>query len=412
MKIKEIHINKRIDYAFIYFLCILSLCLWGMLVMYSASYHEANLHNLPHYYFLKQQFKFFVLAIFVSIIVKIIDFKIITFFIYPLMILSLICMLLTLYSPYGVSILGAKRWLEIGPIPSFQPSEIVKVSTILFIAKYYSKEGRRDYIPLLVVLVNAALILLQKDYSTTILYLLTSFLLLLVCGCDFKKLFTIGLFLIIPALYAILAEPFRIRRIISFIYPTLDPTGINYQITNSLAAIKSCGFFGVGLGHGIYKLGRLPEVQNDFIFASLVEESGFFGVIITLTLFYIIFLIGYFTSVKLFKINKMKSYICFGVSSSITLQLILNIMVVTSILPPTGIPLPFISQGGTNLFFTVIESSMVYKIIREMQFNEKIKETNLNELDNKSSGGDEFSIKNISAINIGTDFTDYLKDKN
>ncbi|MBK5199940.1 MAG: FtsW/RodA/SpoVE family cell cycle protein [Spirochaetaceae bacterium] len=412
MSISKKIINKSIDLSFIYFLCILTLCLWGMVVMYSSSYHEANIHNLPHYYYLQQQFKFFVLAIFVSIIVRFINFKIITIFIYPLIVVSIICMLLTLYSPYGVSILGAKRWLEIGPIPSFQPSEIVKVSTILFIAKYYSKENHPDYIPLIIVLINASLILLQKDYSTTVLYLLTSFLMLLVCGCDFKKLFIIGLFLLIPALYAILAEPFRIKRIVSFLNPSLDPNGINYQINNSLLAIKRGGLFGVGLGNAIYKLGKLPEVQNDFIFSNLVEETGFFGVIVTLAIFYLVFRIGYTMSVKLFSSDKMKSYICFGISSSLSLQLIINVMVVTALLPPTGIPLPFLSQGGTNLFFTIIETSIIYKIIVELQTLERDINKSSGEMKNILIEGEEYSINNISKINIETDFVNYLKDIN
>lgn len=404
--------KKKPDLAFIYLLCILTLCLWGMVVMYSSSYHEANIHNLPHYYYLKQQFKFFVLAILVSIVVRFINFKIISILIYPLMGLSFIFMLLTLFSPFGVSILGARRWLEIGPIPSFQPSEIVKVATILFIAKYYSKKNPSDYIPIIIVLLNASLILLQKDYSTTILYVLTSFLLLLVCGCNFKTIFIIGLFLLIPATYAILAEPFRIKRIVSFFNPSLDPNGINYQINNSLLAIKRGGLFGVGLGNGIYKLGKLPEVQNDFIFSNLVEETGFIGVLFTIIIFYIVFKIGYIISIKLLSFDKMKSYICFGISSSISLQLIINIMVVTALLPPTGIPLPFLSQGGTNLFFTIIESSLIYKLIVELQTSESLKSESKNDLNNILIEGDDYSNNDISKIHIETDFINYLKDKN
>lgn len=410
MNIKKNLSHKSSDLSFIYLMCILTLSLWGMIVMYSASYHEANIYDLPHYYYLKQQFKFFILAIIVSIVIRFINFKVITIFIYPSMIFALICMLLTLYSPYGVSILGAKRWLEIGPIPSFQPSEIVKVSTILFIAKYYSKPRNSDYIPLVVVLLNSVLILMQKDYSTTVLYLLTSFLLLLVCGCDFRKIFTIGMFLLIPAIYAILAEPFRVKRIVSFFYPNLDPNGINYQINNSLSAIRRGGFFGVGLGNGIYKLGRLPEVQNDFIFSNLVEETGVLGMLLTIIVFYIIFRIGYFMSVKMFKSDKLKSYICFGISSSISLQMIINVMVVTALLPPTGIPLPFISQGGTNLFFTIIQSSIVYKLIVEMQKAESINVIGNEEIDDDISDPIKCSLNNISDISIEEDLTNYLKE--
>jgi cell division protein FtsW len=400
-------INKIFNSSFVYLLVVITLVFWGLIVMYSASYHEALIHGLPHYYFLFNQFQFFILALFAAVVIKIVDFKFIEFFIYPLMAISVICMLLTLFTPFGVSVLGAKRWLRLGPIPSFQPSELVKISTILFIAKYYSKEDKKDLVAILVVLFNAALILLQKDYSTTILYLASNFLFLLVCGCDFKKVFTFGLFLVIPAVYAILMEPFRIKRIFSFLNPNLDPTGINYQINNSLAAIERGGLFGVGLGNGIYKLGRLPEVQNDFIFSSLSEETGFVGIILTLLLFYLILKIGFTAASKMSGINNiLRSYVCFGVSVSISLQLIINVMVVTALIPPTGIPLPFMSQGGTNLFFTIIETSIIYKIIKESEQESSVSK----DIDSDSVEVDnaEFNPKSMSNINIGADFTDYL----
>jgi cell division protein FtsW len=400
------NLSRDFNSSFVYLLSVISLVLWGLIVMYSASYHEALIHGLPHYYFLLNQFKFFVLALFAAFAIKFVDFKFIEYFIYPLMIISVICMLLTLFTPYGVSVLGAKRWLKLGPVPSFQPSELVKVSTILFIARYYSREDKKDIVAFLVVLTNAALILLQKDYSTTMLYLASNFLFLLVCGCDFKKIFIIGMFLIIPACYAILAEPFRIKRIVSFLNPNLDPNGINYQINNSLAAIQRGGLLGVGLGKGIYKLGRLPEVQNDFIFSSLAEETGFIGVVFTLLLFYIILKIGFAFSKKVAEEGMIfKSYVCFGISVSISLQLIINVLVVTALIPPTGIPLPFISQGGTNLFFTVIEASIIYKIIKEYEMKSTVKEES-NSLDEKDLL--EYEATSISKINIGSDFTDYV----
>jgi cell division protein FtsW len=393
--------------SFVYLLSILTIVLWGFIVMYSSSYHESLIHDLPHYYFLINQVKFFLLSLFAAFFIKKIDFKFIEFCIYPLMAFSILCMLLTLFSPWGVSVLGARRWLKIGPVPSFQPSEIVKVSTILFIAKYYSSEKKKDGVAILVVVLNAALILMQKDYSTTMLYLASSFLLLLVCGCDFKKVFIIVMFLIIPAIYAILAEPFRVKRIVSFMNPNLDPNGINYQINNSLAAIRRGGLFGVGLGNGFYKLGRLPEVQNDFVFANLAEETGFVGVLLTLLIFYVILRIGFkFASEKYKDGDLVQSYICFGISVSISLQLIINVLVVTALIPPTGIPLPFISQGGTNLFFTVVETSIIYKLISDSK--EEVQPVLKSKIaDIEIEDGRKASL-NISNINIGTDFTDYI----
>jgi cell division protein FtsW len=356
---------------FVYFILILSIVLYGLVVMYSASYYEALIHNLDHYYFLKRQAMFVLLAIIVAVIIHFVNFKLIEIATYPLVVFSIILMLLTLFTPFGVTILGARRWLEIGPIPSFQPSELVKVSTVLFLAKYYKNENKRDIIPILLVLVNAALILLQKDYSTTVVYLITSFALLLICGCELRIISLIGLFLFLPAILTLFSQGYRIKRIISFVFPSLDPTGLNYQINNSIEAIASGGLFGKSIGNGYYKMGILPEVQNDFIFAHLGEETGFIGILILILFFLIFTHIGYSVAKENYEKNKLFSYISFGITTQIVLQAIINMMVVTALLPPTGIPLPFFSQGGTNLFFTIILVSIIHKIIFETSINDK-----------------------------------------
>lgn len=350
---------------FVYFIVIFSLVLFGLTLMYSASYYEALLHNLDHDYFLKRQFIFALLAFVVAIIVHFINFKIIDVLTYYLVIISAILMLLTLFTPFGVSILGAKRWLEIPPIPRFQPSEIVKVSTILFIAKYYNRDKHSDLIAISIVLIFSALILLQKDYSTSVVYLITSFSLLVVCGCKIKSVIILLCFLFFPALLALLSQGYRIKRMLSFFYPSLDPSGLNYQINNSLDAIASGGLFGKGIGEGYYKKGILPEVQNDFIFSHISEELGFIGIVFLIVLFLLFTHIGYNIAKKNYNKNNFFSYISFGITTSIVLQAIINMMVVTSLLPPTGIPLPFFSQGGTNLFFTIVLTSLIHKIICE-----------------------------------------------
>ncbi len=366
--------KKNYNSPHFYFTVILSIVLYGFLVTYSASYYESFIHNLPHDYFFKRQVIFAIIALFFSLMLHFINFKIIKFFTYPLVILSIVLMLLTLFTPFGVTILGARRWLSIGPIPSIQPSEIVKVSTILFISKYYTEEKHNDIIALVVVLLFAGLILLQRDYSTTIVYLITSFSLLLVCGCDFKAVFLLILFLIVPAILFLFSESYRIKRVVSFIFPTIDPNGLNYQINKSIDAISSGGFFGKGIGNGYYKLGILPEVQNDFIFANIGEELGIIGIFVIILLFYLIAHIGYKTSKFNYPNNKYYSYVSFGITTTIVIQAIINMMVVTALLPPTGIPLPFFSQGGTNLFFSIVLTAIVHKIICESNASIELKE--------------------------------------
>ncbi len=383
--------NKRniLITPFFYFLIIFSLVSFGLIIMYSASYYEALIHDLPHDYFLKRQLFFALLAFFVAIIIHFINFNIIEFFTYPLVFVSLILMLITLFTPFGVTILGARRWLSIPPIPSFQPSEIVKVSTILFIAKYYKNENHSDFIAIFIVLMFSSLILLQKDYSTTVVYLITSFSLLLICGCEFKSLLILFCFLLTPAGLALFSQSYRVKRILSFLYPSLDPSGLNYQINNSIEAIASGGLFGKGIGNGYYKKGILPEVQNDFIFSHLSEELGFIGILFLIVLLILFTHIGYKIAKRNYKKNNFFSYVSFGITTSIVLQAIINMMVVTSLLPPTGIPLPFFSQGGTNLFFTIVLTSVVHKIICETEIEKDCKDDEKNSVNNLLSDYEE-----------------------
>ena len=194
--------------------------------------------------------------------------------------------------------MGARRWLDLPLLPSFQPSEIAKLALILFLSTFFSDEKFKKYlgwyylIPILIILVFSALILMQKAYTTTILFLLTGLILCLSGGFKLRYIITFVAFLTPPALFLLLSESYRVKRIASFLFPGLDPTGLEWQVNMSLSAIKEGGLFGKGLGNGYYKLGSLPEVQNDFIFSSFAEECGFVGIFILFILFFLFMVLG------------------------------------------------------------------------------------------------------------------------
>lgn len=353
------------------FICVvLILTLMGAITLYSASYPEAIMNGLPHWYYIARQGMFAVLGLIVAVIIVIIPEKWIRLSSYPLLVISLSSLLLTLFSPYGVTVLGARRWLDLPLLPQFQPSEIVKISVIIFLSHFFSEPKYRKYlgwyfvIPILIVLLFAALILLQKAYTTTILFLLTALVLFLAGGYKLRYIITFCAFLIVPALCFLFSESYRVKRIASFIFPDLDPSGLNWQINMSLAAIREGGIFGKGLGNGYYKLGSLPEVQNDFIFSSFAEECGLVGVFIMLILFGLFALLGIRASQRERIRNPFYSNLALGITAMIVFQVMINVAVVTGLLPPTGIPLPFFSQGGTNLFVVIAECGLLYKVIR------------------------------------------------
>ncbi|MCR5732838.1 MAG: putative lipid II flippase FtsW [Sphaerochaetaceae bacterium] len=341
----------------------------GLVCMYSASYPEAVKFNLPHYYFFLKQAVYAVLGIVAAIILNYMPARLYHYAVIPLLVFSLVSMLLTSFSPFGVKVFGAQRWLDLPLLPSFQPSEVVKFSVILFLSyflseKKYSKNKLSYYlIALSVIVVFAFLILIQKAYTTMILFIVISIALLIAGKLSVRYIFTGVAFLFVPAFFLLLSEGYRIRRIVSFFLPNLDPNGLGWQTNMAMNAIKEGGFVGKGLGNGSYKYGLLPEVQNDFIFANIVEELGLFGALFIIILFCLFALIGFRSAERIWNNSPFLSLLATGITTSIIAQVILNIGVVTGLLPPTGIPLAFFSQGGTNLFITLAECGILYKVI-------------------------------------------------
>lgn len=352
------------------FVCVtIALVAYGLVTLYSASYDEALRNGLPSAYYFIRQTVFAVLGFIAFVLIRYIPMRWIKATIPWFLALSVVLMLLTLTTSLGVERLGARRWLQIGPLPSFQPSELLKVSMIMFLATMMSKWQERETkrVPMIVgaivgIIVSALLIVLQRDYSTTLVFLLVSLAMLLAGGLKFRYIGVFAFGIGVPAVVFLFMEPYRIRRVVSFLFPSIDPTGLNWQVQNSLRAIGSGGIFGKGLGNGLFKLGVIPEVQSDFIFASLAEEMGFFGVLLFFVLFVAFGVLGFSTAYRYgHKKNQFVAYTVFGITFMILWQALVNLAVVTSLLPPTGIPLPFFSQGGTNLFMILCECGLLYK---------------------------------------------------
>ncbi len=352
------------------FLCIVILITsLGLTMLYSASYNEALIHGLPHHYFFTRQLMFVALALVGWLVIRYIPLRWIENISYLVLALSILLLLMTLFSPFGQERLGSKRWLQIGPLPSFQPSEFAKVGIILFFANYYKKDRstqsiiRRYALPIATSLLITLLIFLQRDYSSALLFLGISFAMLIASGFKLLHMVILLAFLAPPALVALFSQSYRVKRIFSFLFPSLDPSGMNYQVRTGLKAISSGGLFGVGLGNGSYKLGILPEVQSDFIFASVCEELGFVGGAFILALFLMFAILGYHASRRMQDRDRFLSLAAFGLTSMVLFQAVLNLGVVTALLPPTGIPLPFFSQGGTNLLVILLSCALLYRIL-------------------------------------------------
>jgi len=271
---------------------------------------------------------------------------------------------------FGKEINGAKRWLGIGPF-SFQPSEFAKVAILLYLADFLDRKSSkmrnpfRSFIPPgLLIGLRIVLIFMGRDLGTVLLIAGVVILLYFTAGAPLKYLSVLVLTAVTGGALSIWLSPFRRTRILAFLNPGNDPTGISYQINQSLIGVGNGGLFGVGLGQGCQKLFYLPEGHTDFIFANIAEELGFFGSAFFVALFFFLIHWGIQTAKR--SADRFQSLLAAGITGLIGLQTILNIGVVIGLLPTKGTTLPFISYGGSSLLFTLFAAGLLVNIARNL----------------------------------------------
>jgi cell division protein FtsW len=253
----------------------------------------------------------------------------------------------------GITVNGAQRWLGAGPV-QFQPSELLKLSLVLYAAQLLALRPSRVKSlkalsrPLLIVVAVACLLLLKEpDMGTAIVVCLATGALLLAAGVPLRHLLTIAGVLALVALVFAIAAPYRRARLMSFAHPWHDASGAGFQTVQSMIAIGSGGFFGVGLGESVQKIFYLPEAHTDMILAIIGEELGFIGIAAVVALYGLIAYAG-FRAAKLAR-DRYSKLLAAGITSLILCQATLNFFAVLGMAPLTGVPLPFLSYGSSNL---------------------------------------------------------------
>jgi len=333
---------------------IFSLLIFGLVILFSAS-AVISLETMgnPYYYFFHQLILGFVPGLAIFFICQKVNYRFWKKFSLPIFFLSLVLMVLVFVPGLGLMHGGAQRWLNLR-FTSIQPAEFLKLGVIIYLSAVFSKKDvhkKQRTINLVFFLVTititGGLVALQKDIGTLALIVIVGFVIYFISGA---KLLHLG---IIAAVYAgaffALTKffPNRIARFITFFNPAFDPQGISYQINQALLAIGSGGFLGLGLGNSLQKYNYLPEPMGDSIFAIAAEEIGFFGAMIFIALFILLVF-------KVMKIAKKASddfakLMAIGIISWLAFQAIINIAAITKLIPLTGIPLPFVSYGGSSL---------------------------------------------------------------
>ena len=355
---------KKLDYKLLFAVIIISL--FGVLMIYSASSIWAEYKFNDSFRYLKLQLIFFIISLVIMFIVTKIDYM---YYYKKANIILMICFLLlclVLIPGLGVVRNGSRSWFNLGFI-SIQPSEFMKLSLIIFTSKYLSNNSKYinniklGILPILsVTLISFILIMLEPDLGTGFIILITTIGLLFVSGVRlsfFYKIFLLGL---IGLSSLIIIAPYRLQRIVSFIDPFKDPLGTGFQAIQSMYAISPSGLFGRGLFNSIQKQFYLPEPQTDFIFSIISEELGILGAFIVLGLF--IFIIYRMVKICLKTNDLYSKYLSFGIIFQLSIQIILNLGVVTGIFPITGVTLPFLSYGGSSLLITFISIGIILNI--------------------------------------------------
>ena len=334
-------------------LCItIALCLFGILMVYSASSYTALQTYGSSTYFMTKQIVGFLIGLVVMIVLSHVNYNFLSRFYIFALILGIALLVLVLIPGVGVTNYGARRWIGFGAF-SFQASEVAKFCFIIFCAGYMSKYVERmstfrGSLPVLFAgLTMCVLVLLEPNMSITICLGVVMIVMLLVGGMNIKHLVGLSIPIACAVPLLIMLEPYRLKRLFAFLDPWASPQGEGFQLIQSLYALGAGGWFGVGLFNSRQKYAFLPFSESDFIFSIIGEEFGFVGALLLLLVFGLLIYLGYRVSIN--AKDRFGCYLGIGITSILAVQVLLNVAVVSGAVPPTGLPLPFISAGSTSL---------------------------------------------------------------
>ena len=370
------------DYSLLFI--VLFLLSFGLVMLYSTSSYEAALEYGDSAYYLKRQLIF---TLFGLVLMTGVSFIPYTFWKKVSVLAYLVSVgLIVLVIPFGMEVNGAKRWIRIPGLPmQLQPAEVAKIGVIIFSAMIIEKLGRRSLatirgfiFPMIPAVIVAVMIWqITDNLSSAIIVVAIVFGMLFVASPDYGKFLGIVLVVLVAGAFIVWytvnsadtnSLDFRGERILAWLDPQAYAGGKGYQTIQALYAIGSGGVFGKGLGQSMQKLGFIPEAQNDMIFSIICEELGLFGAISIMLMF--VLLIWRFMMIAHSADDFYGAMLVVGVISHIAVQVILNIAVVTNTIPNTGVTLPFISYGGSSVFFLLSEIGIVLSVARGMRRDE------------------------------------------
>jgi cell division protein FtsW len=351
--------------------CVAALLALGLVMLYSSMMTaSAGTHDLL------MQLIWCALGFALCVMVTALDYQIFKKLAWPIYVLALILLALAFVPHVGHASHGAHRWIGRGHF-ILQPSEFAKIALIILLAWYCDRSQRQMHtfkrgilVPGMFIGLILGLIFIEPDRGQTILLAGVSGAMLLIAGVEFKKIILPVLIGTTVLAISIFCDPMRRGRILAWLHPEAHAGGAALQAQQAMYGLGSGGWFGVGLGNGMQKHGYLPEIQTDFIFANIGEELGLIATLLVVTTFVVIAICGIFIALNARDI--FGNLLAAGITFLISLQAVINIGVVTSALPNKGLPLPFISYGGSNLLAMLTCVGILFSIARHAPAREKI----------------------------------------
>ncbi len=355
-----------------FFIAVYALVSLGIVMTYSASAVYANEIFKSPTYFLKRHLLYTVVGTLVLFFVAGVDPYLWRGHARELLIFSLILLVIVLFPIVGHEAGGARRWIRIGPV-NFQPVEISKVAVCLYLSDYLSRRvrgiQRGEFTvllpPLLVLVATCGLILLEPDLGSSVFIFLVAAVLFFLAGIQLRYVFFASLSFIPAVAFLIIRAPYRLSRVTAYLNPWSDPQGSGFQIIQSILAFGMGGIHGVGLGESTQKLFYLPQSYNDFIFSIIGEEMGLIGTLGVIILYGVILWSGLKIASKA-RGNYEKLFVI-SLVLLIVLQAAINMLVATGLIPTKGLPLPFVSYGGSSLVFNLLGAGLLLAMDRAIQ---------------------------------------------
>jgi cell division protein FtsW len=336
------------------------LTLFGLVMIYSASSASAFRDFGDKFYYLRSQVVWAIIGFAVLVFFSLVDYRRFTKYARPIFWISVIFLVLVLFPQIGTKTLGARRWINILGY-GFQPAELAKLTSVIYLSSLFAKRAKT--LPFVgVSILLSILMIAEPDLGTTVITLASGSLIYFASGAPLSHILATFPVMVLGGLAAILSSSYRRARLMTFFNTELDPLGSSYHARQALLALGSGGLFGVGLGQSRQKYLFLPEVSTDSIFAVIGEELGFIGAAVVIGLFLWMFKRG--LEIARASPDKTGSLLALGLTSMLAVQTLVNIGAMVALVPLTGIPLPFISYGGSSLIVSLVAVGILLNISR------------------------------------------------